>query len=180
MARMIDFRNSRFFQGLFALLLMAAAPAFGQNLITNGNFEAANAYIEYTDYVRTYSPYVVEARHYAIDNNTSGFGGGQGWPTLNNSNGKFMMVNAYGGNNNPSKVVWRQTVTVTPQTTYTLSFRTVNLNRMFYGQIYPSKLQVKINNANVGDAYQLPNNNDWQSRSHTWSSGAATQAIIEF
>ena len=180
MARMFDFRNSRFFQGLFALLLMAAAPAFGQNLITNGNFEAANAYIEYTDYVRTYSPYVVEAGHYAIDNNTSGYGGGQGWPTLNNSNGKFMMVNAYGGNNNPSKVVWRQTVTVTPQTTYTLSFRTVNLNRVIYGQIYPSKLQVKINNANVGDAYQLPSNNDWQSRSHTWSSGTATQAIIEF
>ena len=173
-------RIQRIFKAIAVLLMLFSSPVFGQNLITNGDFEASNGYIEFTHYVRTYSPYVVEAGHYAIDNTTSGYGGGQGWPSLSNSHGKFMMVNGFGGNENPSKVVWRQTVTVTKQTTYTFTYRVANLNQVYYGQIYPAKLQIKINGTNQGDAYQLPTNNNWQDKTLSWNSGNNTSAIIEF
>lgn len=181
MARTLNFRKIAFFIALPFFLLTMANTASAQNLIVNGDFESTNGYIEFTNYNRTYSPYVVEAGHYAIDNSTSGYGGGQGWPSLSNSNGKFMMVNGFGGNSNPSKVVWRQTVSVTTQTTYTFSYRVVNLNQVYYGQIYPAKLQVKINGADQYDVpYQLPTNNTWQDKSLTWSSGNNTTAVIEF
>ena len=92
-------RILRIFKAIAVQLLLSSTSLFAQNLITNGDFEAANDYIEFTHYERTYSPYVVEAGHYAIDNTTSGYGGGQGWPALSDSHGKFMMVNGFGGNN---------------------------------------------------------------------------------
>ena len=167
---------------LAVLLMLSSMPLLGQNQnqLTNGDFEASNDYIEYTDYQRTFSPYVVEAGHYAIDNTTNGYGGGQGWPFPSNSHGKFMMVNGYGGNNNASKVVWRQTVTVIDHTIYTLSFRVANLNQVYYGQIYPAKMQVKINGIDqFSTPYQLPSNNNWQDKSLSWNSGNSTSAIIE-
>lgn len=162
-----------------AALAWGGLPLAAQNVIVNGDFEATDGFIEYTDYERTYSRYVVEAGHYAIDNTTSGYGGGMGWPMPSNSDGKFMMVNGFGGNSNPTKVVWRQTVDVFPQDTYTFSYRFANLNRIIYGQIYPAKLRVKINGSQVGEDNQLPSDNNWHDWSQTWSSGNNTQAVIE-
>ena len=172
----------RVIKALAVLLMLSSMQLLGQNQnqLTNGDFEASNDFIEYTDYQRTYSPYVVEAGHYAIDNTTNGYGGGQGWPFPTNSHGKFMMVNGYGGTNNASKVVWRQTVTVIDHTIYTLSFRVANLNQVYYGQIYPAKMQVKINGIDqFSTPYQLPSNNNWQDKSLSWNSGNSTNAIIE-
>ena len=158
-----------------------------QNLIVNGDFESYNIYGQIaapssTDYQRVNANYVVECGHYVINTTTSGHGGGQGWPNPSNSHGKYMIVNGYGGNSNPTNVVWRQTVNVTSQTNYTLSYRYVNLNRVIYGQINPAKLQVKINGTNFGSVNSLPQNNDWHDWNNSgtkWNSGNATQAVIE-
>jgi hypothetical protein len=174
---------------VFAVLLwFSPSWLIAQNLIVNGDFEAYNIYGQitapsYTDYQRVNANYVVEAGHYVINTTTSGHGGGQqGWPNPSDSHGKYMIVNGFGGDSNPSKVVWKQTVSVTTQTDYTLSYRYVNLNRVIYGQINPSKLQVKINGANFGGVNTLPTNNnwhDWNNNGTKWNSGNATQAVIE-
>jgi len=175
------------FKAIAALLLLASAPLFAQNQITNGDFEATAIYgaldpPTYTDYQRVNANYVVEYGHYVINTTTAGHGGGQGWPLPANSHGKYMIVNGYGGTTNPTKVVWRQTVNVTAQTNYTFSYRYVNLNRVIYGQINPAKLQVKINGENFGSINSLPSNNDWHDWNNNgvkWNSGSAAQAIIE-
>ena len=174
--------------GLFLFSLITCSTLFAQqNLINNGDFEAYSIYGQitppsYTAYTRVSGPYVVEAGHYCIDNTTSGHGGGVGFPTLSNSHGKYMIVNGWGGSSAPSKVVWKQTVNVTPQTDYTLSYRYVTLNRVIYGQIIQAKLQVKINGTNFGGVNTLPTNNNWHEWNNNgvkWNSGNSTQATIE-
>ena len=169
----------RIFKVLAMLLLLSSTSLFAQNLITNPGFETSGGYT--SDYTRIYGANVVEAGCYAIDNTTANHGGGGGWPELTGSTGRFMLVNGFGGSNNPNKVVWtpQQPITVTINTDYTFSCRVVNLNRVYYGQIQPAKLQLKINGQNVGSQNQLPQNNDWQTWTVTWNSGNATQAVIQ-
>lgn len=187
MARTLNFRKIILFVALPFLMLVRTTTALAQNVIVNGDFEAYYIYgaitsPSYTDYQRVNANYVVESGHYVINTTTSGHGGGQGWPMPSNPHGKFMIVNGYGGNTNPTKVVWRQTVNVTTQTNYTFSYRYVNLNRVLYGQIRPSKLQVKINGIDFGAVNTLPSDNnwhDWNNNGVQWPSGNATQAMIE-
>lgn len=172
---------------LVAVVLGLFGTMSAQNLIVNGDFESYSIYGQitapsYTDYIRVNGPYVVEAGHYVIDNTTNGHGGGWfGWPDVqgHGGSGKFMMVNGYGGTTNPTKVVWKQTVTVNPSTLYSFSCFVVNFNRVIYGQINPAKLQLKINGVSVGDENQLSQDNYWHEWAQTWESGTATQAVIE-
>ncbi len=175
---------------LLVLLLnvVGMTKEYAQNLIVNGDFESYNIYGQittpsYTDYQRVNGPYVVEFGHYVIDNTTNGHGGGYlGWPSVqgHGGSGKFMMVNGYGGTTNPTKVVWKQTVNVTPNTNYDFSCMVVNLARSYFGiNLNPATLQLKINGVAVGGENQLPQNNEWQEWTHTWESGTATQALIE-
>ena len=92
-----------------------------------------------------------------------------------------MMVNGFSGSNNPNKVVWKQTVQVTPNTNYTFSCYVANLNREIQGQINPAKLQLKINGQNVGNQYNLPSDNNWHAWPNIpqWNSGNSTEAIVE-
>lgn len=174
------FRNFLIVSGLFLFSLITCSTLFAQqNLIVNPGFENGNNNIGfYTDYVHNTGDHV-EAGNYEIDNTTSGYAGGIGWPMPSNSHGQFMIVNGFGGSTNPTKVVWRQTVTVTAQTTYTFSYRSVNLNRLILGQSVRAKLQVKINSQNIGQQNNLPSNNDWHDWSIQWQSGNNTQATIE-
>ena len=170
-----------------AVLFGLGGSLFAQNLIVNGDFEAYNIYGQitapsYTDYARVNGAYVVEYGHYVIDNTTNGHGGGYfGWPAVqgHGGSGKFMMVNGFGGSTNPTKVVWKQTVSVNPSTLYSFSCFVVNFNRVIYGQINPAKLQLKINGVAVGGENQLPQDNYWHEWAQTWESGTATQAVIE-
>lgn len=187
MARTMNPTRISLFGVLSFLMWAMATTASAQNVIVNGDFEDYNIYgaitaPSSTDYTRVNANYVVEYGHYVINTTTSGHGGGQGWPNPSNSHGKYMIVNGFGGSSNPTKVVWRQTVNVTAQTNYTLSYRYVNLNRVIYGQINPAKLQVKINGTNFGGVNSLPSNNDWHDWNNNgtkWNSGNATQAVIE-
>jgi len=180
----VNHRILRIFNVL-ALCVALASSVFAQNLIINGGFEPNGGGAIYSsDYERTYGG-VVEAGHYAVDNTTANYGGGGGWPEPSGSSGRFMMVNGFGGNTNPTKVVWSSyhhdhpSISVTPNTPYTFSCRVVNLNRVIYGQIQPAKLQLKINGQNVGAQNQIPSDNNWHTWEVTWNSGSATQAVIQ-
>ena len=110
------------------------ASLYGQNLITNGDFEAGN-----TGFITDYTHYPsggMLAGCYCIDNTVNGHGESSGFLPPNGSSGKYMIVNGFGGNNNQDKVVWRQTVNVTSNTWYTFSFKYANLSRIFlwYGE----------------------------------------------
>lgn len=170
---------------LLVLCAVMASPAFAQNLIINGGFESNGGGAIYsTDYERTWGG-VVEAGHYAVDYNAATYGGGIGWPEPSGSSGRFMMVNGFGGSINPTKVVWssyhpdHQYITVVPNATYTFSCRVVNLNRLVQGQINPAKLQLKINDVEVGPVNQLPTHNNWYTWTVEWNSGNATEAVIK-
>lgn len=176
-ARMLCFFN------VLTLYLLMATPVFAQtNLFTNPSFEQSGGF--QTDYSRVYDHHGVDHGQYAIDYNTEGYGiGNWGWPEVNGhgGSGRFMMVNGFSGSDNPNKVVWRQTVTVTQNTDYTFSCYVANLNQVVYGQINPAKLQLKINGQNVGGQYELPTDNNWHAWPNlpVWNSGNATQAIVE-
>ena len=171
----------RMFKAIAVLLLLSSAPLFAQNpnMITNGEFETNGGYT--SQYQRTYGANVVEAGHYAIDNTTANHGGGGGWPTLNGSTGRFMLVNGLGGSENPTTVVWttQQPISVVNNTYYTFSCKVVNLNVVVQGQINPAKLQLKINGEPVGAVNQLPSDNNWHTWTVEWYSGNANQAVIQ-
>ena len=172
-------RKHRIIKGLLFFLMLSASPLLAQNLLTNGEFETNGGYA--SEYERIYGDNGVGAGQYAIDNTTANHGGGQGWPQPANSSGRFMIVNGFGGNTNPTKIVWTTQfpITVTTNTNYVFSCRVANLNLVINGQIYPAKLQLKINGQTVGSENQLPTNNDWHEWSVSWNSQNATQAVIE-
>ncbi len=171
----------RIINTLVMLLLLSSNSLFAQNpnMISHGDFEVTSGWT--TDYTRIYGANVVEAGCYAIDNTTANHGGGGGWPTLNGSTGRFMLVNGFGGSNNPNKVVWTpvEPISVVTNTYYTFSCRVVNLNVVIQGQINPAKLQLKINGEPVGTVNQLPSNNGWHTWTVQWYSGNANQAVIQ-
>ncbi len=168
---------------LLTLLVCLAAPAVAQtNLFYNPGFELSGGF--QTDYSRIFDHHGVDHGQYAIDHNTEGYGiGNWGWPEVygHGGSGRFMMVNGFSGSNNPNKVVWKQTVQVTPNTNYTFSCYVANLNREIQGQINPAKLQLKINGQNVGNQYNLPSDNNWHAWPNIpqWNSGNSTEAIVE-
>ena len=163
---------------LMLVLVFAFSPMFAQNnLLTNGEFETNGGYL--SDYERTYSAHVVEGGHYAIDNTTANHGGGTGWPQPANSSGRFMLVNGYGGNVNPTKRVWytQFPIAVTPNTTYVFSCKVANLNLVINGQVNPAKLQLKMGDEVVGGVNQLPSDNNWHEWSVTWYNESATEIV---
>ena len=166
------------------MCLFMASPIFAQtNLFNNPGFEQSGGFE--TDYTRVLNHQGVPHGYYAIDYNTQGYGVGDlgGWPNIvgHGGSGRFMMVNGFSGLDNPSKIVWKQTVTVTPNTDYEFSCFVANLNQSIYGQIFPAKLQLKINGQNVGAQYNLPSDNNWHEWPivPVWNSGSYTQAIVE-
>lgn len=159
------------------LLLLIPTSLFAQNLIVNGDFELGNTGFEHPDYTHTNG--VVEAGFYCIDTTVSGHGGGMfgGFLPPNDHTGKYMIVNGWGGNDNPNKVLWKQTVNVTSYTWYTFSFKYANLSRRIGwvgdgaiiqflingGQGQPQGVTVEIP-LNAGDRYwHTYPNSQWYS-----------------
>ena len=168
---------------LIALLLGVAGlgKMYAQNLIVNSDFESGNTGF-ITDYTYTPSGQVDEG-YYCIDVTAQGHSGGQlGWSNISGygGSGKYMLVNGHGGATNPTKIVWKQTVNVTANTDYIFSCQVVNLAQSFFGYSpNPAILRLKINGSNVGSDWTIAQNNVWHEWSNSWSSGSATQAIIE-
>lgn len=177
-------RTQRIFMALAMLLMLSSPRLFAQNLIVNGDFEqTTGTLIEYTDYERIWGGGVHEGQ-FIHDVNSTGHGVGMvGWPQNLygfGGSGYYLLYNGFGGTTNPSKVAWKQTVTVTPNTTYLFSVQVRNLAQSYLGYSpNPAHLSLKINGQVVGDM-TLPQHNDWNEWASSWSSGSTTtQAVIE-
>lgn len=175
----------RVFKAMAMLLLLSSTSLFAQNLIVNGDFEQTSFnYQTISDYTRVTGGGVQEG-HFIHETNSTGHGiGTGGWPTNlygYGGSGYYLLFNGFGGTQNPTKAAWKQTVTVTSNTTYTFTAQVRNLSQGFLGYLpNPAVMRLKINNQTVGQDYQLPsNNNNWVEWTVTWNSGSATQAFIE-
>ena len=174
--------KQRVFKAIVMLSLLSMASLYGQNLITNGDFEAGN-----TGFITDYTHYPsggMLAGCYCIDNTVNGHGESSGFLPPNGSSGKYMIVNGFGGNNNQDKVVWRQTVNVTSNTWYTFSFKYANLSRIFLWYGEGAILRFLINGPlqDVNDIQLNAGDNAWHTYpNYRWYSGnVAGQIYIEF
>lgn len=181
----INMLTQRVFKAMAMLLLLSSTSLFAQNLIVNGDFEQTNFnYQSISDYTRITGGGVQEGQ-FIHETNSTGHGiGTGGWPTNlygYGGSGYYLLFNGFGGNQNPTKAAWKQTVTVTTNTTYTFSAQVRNLSQGFLGYLpNPAIMRLKINNQQVGQDFQLPSNdNGWVEWTVTWPSGSATQAFIE-
>ena len=121
-----------------AVLLLSSSSLFAQNLVTNGDFEMTTGfdYNNISDYTRITGGAVQEGK-FIHDVTSANHGIGTiGWPsnlTGYGGSGYFLLFNGFGGNTNPTKAAWRQTVAVTPNTTYTFSAQVRNLAQGYLG-----------------------------------------------
>lgn len=140
------------------------------NLLTNGDFESGNTGFNssYTFnampltpglYTITTSPQLVWASFPPCDDHTFG-----------NGTGNMMLVNGAGI---PGAGIWCQTVTVTPNTWYVMSFWVIT------SPISPAQLQFAVNGMPLGNVFQAtPGLCVWEQFSTAWFSGAAASATI--
>ena len=156
--------------------------SIAQELVVNGDFEQGNTGFT-TDYQyvanTTANGLVPNGGLYTV-NNDPHFNHDNFWGTDHttaNGTGNYMLIN---GTSN--KVVWKQTVTVIPNTDYYFSAYAVSLN-----SVAPyADLQFRVNGINIGsntgalDPKSSDNNpGTWRRFYGMWSSGGATTAVIE-
>lgn len=156
--------------------------SIAQELVVNGDFEAGNTgFATDYEYVSNTTPNSLFPRGglYTVHNDPhfthTNFWGAD--HTTADGYGNFMLVN---GTSN--KIVWKQTVTVIPNTTYYFSAYAVSLNN-----VSPfANLKFRVNNADLGTPTgALPskssdnNPGNWQRFYGNWNSGSNTTATIE-
>lgn len=173
---------------IIILLWVLSVPVLAQtNLIYNGDFQILDFefYNNISDYTRRTDPNDLNAGEFIHDVNSNGHGGGVGWPNnLYGYDGQgdyYLLFNGFGGNINQTKAAWRQTVSVTTNTTYTFSAQVRNLSQPHYllGHL-PAQMRLKINNEWAdNEPNQLPQDYEWHEWTVTWPSGSSTQAVIE-
>lgn len=183
-------RIQRIFMALAMLWMLSPSQLFAQNLIYNGDFEITSGfdYQAISDYTRIWSG-GVDVGQFIHEQTSTGhgigglYGGNTGWPenlTGYDGSGYYLLFNGFGGDQNPTKAAWRQTVAVTTNTTYTFSAQVRNLSKGYFSfNPNPAQLRLKINGQQVGADLTLPTHNNWIEWSNTWNSGSATQANIE-
>lgn len=181
MAKKSNFKSLYFYNALLALLFLAVAPASGQNLITNGDFEAGNTGFSTEYHYYTSPEYVLtQAGVYHVKRNPHDFHN-QFFDMHDHTgnNGRFFMANGYGLNS--SKKVWYKTVTVQPNTYYSFSFWATHISNG-NGETSRARFYVKINGTQVGSGNFVPTFQSgglWvQSPVYRWNSGTNTQATI--
>jgi len=171
-------RVLQFFSALVLMMNLLGSVFAQHELIINGEFTNGN-----TGFVTQYHHKPsgdVSQGEYCIDNNCQGHNNlGLGWPSVPGTSGKYMIVNGEGWDAAPSKIVWKQTVNVTSQTTYDFSCKLVNLSRSIFGlNASPSILRIRVRKSNgaattLGDDVELNvANHNWQTVNRTWSSGS--------
>ena len=145
------------------------AEVTGNNLIVNGDFNAGNT--GFTSQYVYANPNITEGQYFVGTNP-------QAWnPSMSpctdhtTGNGNMMMVN---GAPVPNVYVWRETVTVTPNTNYAFSTWIQAL-----WPPNPAQLQFSINGNDIGNLItaSLPTCT-WTQFYTTWNSGNSTSAVI--
>lgn len=91
------------------MALLGTSPLFAQTIV-NADFESGNTGFQsdytYVNPQNNGQNVGIESGKYTIDNTSSGHGiGSIGWPTIlgYGGSGKYMLVNGFGGNTNPTK-----------------------------------------------------------------------------
>lgn len=158
--------------GAFALAFIVS-PAEG-SLLVNGDFQAGNTGF-YSDY--TYSPgNIMPASVYDVlaDPSTAHSSAHSYYDhTLGTEYGLMMAINGTDQVGAPN-VVWRQTVTVAPGSSYDFE-----LWHSLWGP-GTAGIQVFINDVPFSPDFQVGGDlGEWVFYSETWDSGAATEAVIE-
>lgn len=167
--------------GILSLLLVAFTNSFNsqcppcmklQNRILNGDFESGNVgFSSSLDYV-TFFPFICTLcpeNSYAIGNNAALFHSGfTGNDHTNPPTGDFFIANAPGS---AASVVWCQTLSVFPQTEYTLTFWA----RDVADNPNPHPLAILIPSFNgIESSDTLVAEGGWSSLTTTWNSGNNT------
>ncbi|MBW7840120.1 MAG: putative Ig domain-containing protein, partial [Chitinophagaceae bacterium] len=168
--------------------LATGTISIAQELVVNGDFEDGDVGFE-SDYLSApemyitgnYSTGLYPEDRYAVHNNPQDYHKNF-WGTDHtraDGTGKFMMVNGYRVDD---KVIWRQTVTVLPNTKYYFSAYAVSLNNVspFADLVFRvNGVQVGVN---TGPLASKPSNNNpgiWKRFYGEWESNSATTAVIE-
>lgn len=142
----------------------------GNNLITNGDFNAGNAGFT-SDYL--YSPssgwdegvYNVGANIHAWHSGMAACG------DHTTGDGNMLMVN---GATITNVKVWSQTITVIPNTNYAFSAWLQNIS-----YLNPAALQFSINGNNIGNIFNANSSSCvWEKFYAMWNSGSSTSATI--
>ncbi len=150
-------------------LLASAAPAFGA--IVNGNFEAGNTGFQ-SDYdFRTVSnsPY---AGQYGVT--TSSFAWSQFWNNVpgdhTTGTGQFLIVDVAGSAN--TNDMWRQTVSVSPNTSYNLQAWLATWTS------YPAAtINVLVDGVAVG-SMAAPSGATWMQRTVSFTTGSVSSIVL--
>lgn len=88
--------------------------------------------------------------------------------------GNMLIVN---GGPGPTVPVWSQAVSVTPNTTYAISYYLAEIST---AQISDALIAVLINGVSVGSPASVHVMNQWTMQTLPWNSGAATTATVSF
>lgn len=164
---------------LFAIALAAgtAVPAFAGNLLVNGDFEQGRA-----GFMSAYScspgnlwntgsydvvlnPHLDHRLGGSFEDHTTGAG--------------YML--ALNGASDSKAIVWSETVTVSPDTTYLFTGWGASWGDTGHSfDPAPAELRILINGRQCGvDVRLAATNGLWESFAVLWHSGASTQAVIE-
>lgn len=145
------------------------ARVLGNNLISNGNFSNGNTGFS-SDYSFV-SNNTTEGEYFVGPNPQAWNGGVSPCPDHTSGSGNMMMVN---GSPVINQTIWKQTVSVTPNTLYAFStwIQSVSANN-------PANLQFAINGVAIGQpiAATVPTCN-WARFYTTWNAGNQATAVI--
>jgi gliding motility-associated-like protein len=145
------------------------AEVTGNNLIGNGDFSQGNAGF-ISDYILS-NPNSTEGQYYIGTNPRNWNGGMNSCPDHTSGNGNMMMVN---GSPVAGMTVWKQTVTVTPNTNYAFATWIQSLVSQ-----NPARLQFSINGKIIGNPITADAQAcNWIRFYTTWNSGSAISAEI--
>lgn len=145
------------------------AEVTGTNIITNGNFSGGNS--GFTSQYNFTANNITEGQYFVGANPQTWNASLSACRDHTSGNGNMMLVN---GSPTPDVNVWRQTVTVTPNTNYAFSTWIQAL-----WPPNPAQLQFSINGKDIGQLItaSLPTCT-WTQFYTTWNSGNTTTATI--
>lgn len=143
------------------------------NLVQNPDFEQGNTgfFTNYTNCITSNCLFPLADNGYSVGKDTNFFHTSFQGKDHTSGDGNFMIINGA----NPNLVVWRQTISVTPNTEYafgTWISTVIALNT--------ASIRFSINGVQLGDIFNAPSRtNEWLRYFTTWNSGNNTSAIVE-
>jgi hypothetical protein len=147
---------------------------YTDNAVSNGDFEnSADHYAGFTSsYTKNNSSLLVEGTYAVVKNPNSVHGSFASFydHTKNDGTGYMMVVN---GAPTANVLVWSESVTVQPNTTYLFSIWGASVH-----PTSPGVLNFSINGTQLGNITLISTTGSWQNFTVRWNSGSNTTATI--